>query len=45
MANGSDGSITFDTSLDNTGFSRGSEKLKTAISNLVQTATNVGKKM
>lgn len=45
MANGSDGSITFDTSLDNSGFSKGSEKLKTAISSLVQTTNKVGQQM
>lgn len=45
MANGSDGSITFDTSLDNTGFSKGSEKLKSAISSLVKTSNDVGRQM
>ena len=45
MANGSDGSITFDTSLDTTGFSKGSEKLKSAIAGIVKTANNVGKQM
>lgn len=43
MANGADGSIIIDTGLDTTGFSKGSDKFKSAVSGLMNTVNNLGK--
>ena len=42
---GEDGSLVFDTTLDNTGFEKGSQKLENAIKDLVNTVDNLGDNM
>ena len=45
MANGADGSIIIDTSLDNTGFQRGSKRMNSALNSLMGTMNRIGKSM
>ncbi|NCB52843.1 MAG: hypothetical protein EOM54_13365, partial [Clostridia bacterium] len=45
MANGADGSIIIDTSLDNTGFAKGSDKLDSAVKGLTNSVNAMGKDM
>lgn len=43
MANGADGSIVIDTSLDNTGFTRGSQRMERAIRGVTQSIDQSGR--
>ena len=45
MAENTDGSIIFDTALDNTGFKKGSAKMESAVKSLVGSVNNLGKKI
>lgn len=45
MANGADGSIVIDTQLDNTGFQRGSQQMRRAISSLNGSVNQTGQNM
>ena len=45
MANGSDGSITFDTALDNSGFRRGSNQLEASLKKLQTKINGIGQTM
>ena len=45
MAENNDGSITFDTELDNTGFEKGSEKMLQAIKDVTASVDNMGDNM
>ena len=45
MDNGSDGSLVFDTELDNEGFEKGSDKLLSAVDSLTKQVTTLGAEM
>ena len=45
MDNGSDGSLVFDTELDNEGFEKGSDKLLSAVNSLTKQVTTLGAEM
>lgn len=45
MANGSDGSITFDTALDNSGFQRGANQLEASLKKLQTKINGIGQTM
>lgn len=45
MANGADGSIVIDTTLDNTGFERGSQRLEQAVKGVTDSLNGIGKQV